>query len=124
MNVSLDTVNINTTNISTIDCRIWQHFSRNWTQPHLQKLTNVPEVSVTQLYRYMINVSESIHSFIIKDDDEELSLIWTILKHPGTYIGTVSMIFVLCIGGSCFRFWIRPAALGIGLITQSLFDMP
>ena len=54
MNVSLDTAKINTLNISTLDFRIWQHFSRNWTQTHLQKLTNVPEVPVshTALQRY------------------------------------------------------------------------
>ena len=112
MNVFLDTANINDINISTLDFRIWQHFSRNWTQPNLQKLANVPEVPVTQLCRDVINASEQIHSFTIKDDDEDSYLIWTILKHPGTYIGTISMIFVLCIGVSCFRFWIRPAAPG------------
>ena len=81
-----------------LDFRIWQHSNRNWTQPHLQKLTEVSEVPVAQLYGDMINASEPIHSFTIKDDDEDSSLIWTILKHPWTYIGTISMIFVLCIG--------------------------
>ena len=55
MNVILDTANINAFNISTLDFSTWQHFSRNWTQPHLQKLTNVPKVPLTQLYRDMIN---------------------------------------------------------------------
>ena len=31
MNVFPDTVNINTINISTLDFRIWQQFSRDWT---------------------------------------------------------------------------------------------
>ena len=31
MNVSLDTVNINAINISTLDFRLWQHLSSNWT---------------------------------------------------------------------------------------------
>ena len=61
MNVSLDTANINAINISTLDLRVWQYVSRNCTQPHLEKLTNVPEVPVAQLYRDMINVSEPIH---------------------------------------------------------------
>ena len=34
MNVSLDTANINAINISTLDFRIWQHFSSNWTSSH------------------------------------------------------------------------------------------
>ena len=103
MNVSCNAAIINVINISTLDFRIWQYFSRNWTQPHLQKLTNVPELSVTQLYRYMINTSETIHSFTIKDDDEDSSLLWIILKHPGTYIGTIGMIFAVCIGVYCFK---------------------
>ena len=75
MNVSLDTANINAINILTLDFRIWQQFSRNWTQLHPQKLKNVPEVPVTQLYRDMINASETIHSFTIKDDEKDSSLI-------------------------------------------------
>ena len=86
MNVSLDTTNINA------------------------KLANVPEVPVTQLYKHMGNTSEPVHSFTIKDDDEEPSVIRTMLMHPGTYIGTVSMIFAVCIAVYCFkRFWFRPA---------------
>ena len=84
--------------------RIWQHFSRNVTQPYLLKLKNIPEVPVTQLYRDMNNASEPIHSFTVKDDDEDSCLIWTIIKHPGTYIGTISMVFVLGIDIFCFRF--------------------
>ena len=30
------------------------------------------------------NTSEPVHSFTIKDDDKDPSLIWTILMHPGT----------------------------------------
>ena len=84
INVSLETANINTINISTLDFRIWQYFSRNVTKLHLQKLTNLPELLVTQLYRDIINASEPIHSFTIKDDSEDSSLIWTILKHCGS----------------------------------------
>ena len=110
MNVSLDTTNITVINISTPDFRIWQHFNSSMTPPHLQKLANIPEVPVTQLYRDMINTSEPIHTFTIKDDDENLSLIWTLLTHPGTYIGTIGMILAVCIGVYCFkRFWFRPS---------------
>ena len=121
----LDIANINAINISTLDFRKWQHFSINWTSPHLQKLANVPEVPVAQLYEHMIDTSEPVHSFTIKDDDEDPSLIWTILMHPGTYVGTIGMIFTVCIGVYCFkRLWIRPATLGTDLIPHSLCDMP
>ena len=103
MSVSLDTANIDVINISTLDFRIWQHFSSNWIPPFLQKLANVPEVTVAQLYRDMINTGEWTHLFTIKDDDEDPSLIWTILFHPGTYIGTIGMIFAVCIGVYCLK---------------------
>ena len=51
----------------------------------------------------MINVSEPIYLFTIRDDDEESSLMWTILKHPGTYIGTIGMIFAVCIDVYYFK---------------------
>ena len=75
VNVSLDTANINTINTSTLDFRKWQHFSSSWTSPNLQKLANVPEVPVAQLYGGMINTSELTHLFTIKVEDEDLSLV-------------------------------------------------
>ena len=93
MNESLDTANINAVNISTPDFMIWQHFDSNWTTPHLQKMTSVPEVPVAQLYKHMINTIEPAHLFTFnKDDYEDPSLIWTVLMHPGAYIGTIGMI--------------------------------
>ena len=111
-NVSLDTVNIKAINISTLDFSIRQHFSRNGTPPHLQKLANIPKVPDAQLYRDMINNSEPIHSFTIKDDKGP-SLIWTMLKYPRIYTGTISLIYAVCLGVCCFkRFCIRPATPG------------
>ena len=128
MNVSLDTSNINAINISTVEFRIWQHFHSNWTSSHLKKLSNVPEVPVTQLYKHTINTNEPLHSFTIKDDDEDQFLMWTILMHPGTSLGTIGMIFAVCIGVYCFkRFWIRPATprqspFSAVLLQQAIMD--
>ena len=126
INVSMDTANINAVNVSALDFRIWQHFNSNWTSPHLQKLVNVPEVPVTQPYNHMINTSEPIHSFKIKDEDQDPSLIWTILTHPGTYIGTIGMIFAVYIGVSTA---LKHSGSGLpplstDLIPQSLCNMP
>ena len=83
------------------------HFNSNWTTPHLQQFANVPEIPVTQPYKHMINTGEPVPSFTIKDD-EHPSLTWKILMHPGTYIGTIGMIFTVFIGVYCFkRSWIR-----------------
>ena len=63
----------------------------------MQKLTNVHEVPITQLYKHMIDTTEPFHSFTIKDDDRSIHQM-AILMHPGTYIGTIGMIFTVCIG--------------------------
>ena len=57
MNISWDTANSNAVYISTQDFRIWQHFNDNWTTSYMQKLTNVPEVSVT-----LVNQFTHLHS--------------------------------------------------------------
>ena len=59
MNVSLDTTNINVINFSVPDFKMWQHFNSNWTTSHLKNLANVPEDPVAQLYKHLINASES-----------------------------------------------------------------
>ena len=121
MNVPLDTTNINAINISTLHFRICQHFSCNWNHLHLQKLATLLEVPVTQLYKYIIDTGEPVHSLTVK----VTSLMWTVLMHSGTYIGTIGMIFTVSIGVYCFkRFWSRPATLGTDLISQSLHDVP
>ena len=110
MNVSLDTANITTINVSTLDLRIWQHFNSNWTKPHLQKVANVTEIPVAQLYKHMIKASEPVHSFTIKDDDKDPSLIWTILTYPGAYIGTICTFSLYVWVSIAFkRFWFKPA---------------
>ena len=106
MTVSLGAANINAIKISYIylgygnilpvigpnpTCRNWQIFLK------------FQSCSYT-------NICEPVTSFTIKDDEEDPSLIWTILPHPWTYIGTIHMIFAVCIGIYCFtRFWIWPA---------------
>ena len=99
IHVSLNKANLDAIKISTPDLHIWQHFGNNWTTAHIQELADIPEIPVTHLYKYIIGHSELILSFEINRDTEEgPSLTWKLLTHPGTYIGTISMIFSVCIG--------------------------
>ena len=124
MNVSLDTDNNNAIDISTLNLRIWHYLRKNWIKAHRQKWANVPEVSVIQLYRDMINTTEPIHSFPIKNDDEDSPLIWTILNHPGTYIGTISTILYYVYVSTALESGSGLPHWGTSLIPQSLHDMP
>ena len=80
--------------------------------PHVEADKCSWSTSHTALQKYE-KCQWTFHLFTIKYDDEVSSLIWTILKHHGTYIGNICMIFAVCIGVYCFkRFWIRPAPPG------------
>ena len=107
MYMSLNKANLNTINISTPDFHISQHFSSNWNTAHRQKLADVPEFPITQLCKHMIGLGEPILPFEINRDMEEgPCLTWKLLTHPGTYIGTIGVIFVVCIGIYCLKgFW-------------------
>ena len=62
--------------------------------------------SSTKMWSTLVNQFTHLHSTRIMKDP---SLIWTILMHPGTYIGTIGKIFAVSIVVYCFkRFWFRP----------------
>ena len=82
IHVSLDKANLNTINISTPDFHIWYHFDSNWNTAHMQKLVNIPEVPIAQLYKHMIGQSEPILPFVINRDMEVgPSLTCKLLRH-------------------------------------------
>ena len=68
INVSLDAASNKTIYISTWTFEMWQHFNSNWTSLHLHNFVNVPEFPVIHLYEYMIDPSEPVHSFTVKDE--------------------------------------------------------
>ena len=110
MHVSPNKANLNAINICTPHFHIWQHFDSKWTTVHIQKLVDVPKFPITQLYKYMIGVSEPILLFEMnRHIEEEPSLTWKLLAYPGAYIGTIGMTFLVGIGVYCLeRFWCRP----------------
>ena len=106
VHVSLNKANLNTIDISTPDFCIWQHFSSNWTAIHLEKLVDIPEIPVAQLYKHMIDHDGPTLLFQInRNTKEETSFIWKLLAYPGTYTGTIGMVFISYIG----VYWCRPA---------------
>ena len=72
-NVSPDTANINTFNISTQDFRIWQHLSRNWTQP--------PCRNWQMFLKYQLHSSTEIWSMPVNQFTHSPSRM-TIRTHP------------------------------------------
>ena len=68
IHVSLNKANLNAIYVSTLDFHILQNFSSNWTTTHIWRLAGIPEIPVTQLYKYMIDQSEPILPFEINKD--------------------------------------------------------
>ena len=71
IHASLNQANLNAFNFSTPGFHIWQHFGSNWTIAYVQKLADVPEIQITQIYKHMIGQSEPILLFEINRDTEE-----------------------------------------------------
>ena len=84
--------------------------TKRWYKSNCPAIPSTPTptalVNLTPIVPTPTDTSESVHSFMIKlmikDDDEDPSLIWTILAPPGSYIGTIGMTFTVCIGVYCF----------------------
>ena len=55
VNISLDMVNLNMVNISSLNFHIWQHLEKHQNESQLQHLASIPSFPVDQLYRHMDN---------------------------------------------------------------------
>ena len=77
---------------------------RNW-----QMYLRSPSHSSASTWLARVNLSYHLRSAEIWKKDP---LLHGSSEHRGTYIGTISMIFFVCIGVYCLkRFWFRPATL-------------
>ena len=63
VNISLDMVNLNMINISSINFHIWQHLEKHQNESQLQHLASIPLVLVGQLYSHMAKGFEHITPF-------------------------------------------------------------
>ena len=110
--ISLERAYLNSFNVSAPDFHIWQHIGINWSTTHIKKLANVPEIPITQLYRYWIGWSKPILLFEMNRSlDEGCSLMGKFLTHPGTYIRILGMIFIAGMGIYCLKKLLcRPAS--------------
>ena len=112
IHVSLKRTNLNLFNISAPNCCIWQHIGGNCSATHIQKLTNVLVIPLTQLHRHLIDLSKPILQFEINRNSEEEgpSLTGEFLTHLETYMGFLG-IFIASIGVYFLKkFLCRPAS--------------
>ena len=114
VHLSLDKANLNTINISALDFHIQQHFSSYWTAIPLWKLVDILEIPVEQFCKHMIDQDGSTLPFEInRDMKQESYFTWKHLAHPGTYIWTISMVFIACKYFKIFGADLHPEALSL-----------
>ena len=70
VNISLDMVNLNMINISSVNFCIWQHLEKHWNESQLQHLASIPSDPVRQLYHHMAKGFEHITPFHLKTQQE------------------------------------------------------
>ena len=105
IHVSLERANLKSCNISAPEFCIWQHIGHNWSTMLLQKLANVLEIPITQLYSHQIGQSKPILPSQMNRSSEEEgpSLVGKFLTHPGTYMGFLGMVFIASMGVYCLK---------------------
>ena len=89
INISLNTANLSTMNISSPEFQVRQHLEDHWNKTQLNKLADVPTVPAAHLYKHMINHNGPILPFYLADEStDDTASIWTLFSHTGiTAIG-------------------------------------
>ena len=80
INISLNTANLNTMNISSPEFWVWQHLEDHWNKTQLHKLADIHTVPVAHLCKHMIDNNRPIHPFNIADEStDDTGSIWTLI---------------------------------------------
>ena len=113
VNISLNTANLNTIKISSLDFCVWQHLEKHQNEIHLQHLASIPSVQVDQLYRHMVNGIHPIIPFTSPEESAgDTASIWTLSSHRGVYVMAIRLLTLAGLGiFCCYFFWCQPARL-------------
>ena len=107
VNISLDMVNLNMINISSLDFHTWQHLEKHQNESQLQHIGSIPSIPVNQLYRHMINGIQPITPFTSPEESTgDTTSIWTLFSHTGAYKMAIEILIPAGLGiFCCYFFW-------------------
>ena len=107
VNISLDMVNLNMINISSLYFHIWQHLEKHQNESQLQNLARIFSVPVDQLYRHMVNGIQHITPFTLPEESTgDTALIWTLFCYTGVYVMAIRSLIPVGLGiFCCYFFW-------------------
>ena len=92
VNISLDMVNLNIINISSMNFWIWQHLKKHQNESQLQHLASIPSVPVGQLYRHMTTGIPHITPFSPEESTGDTDSIWTLFSHTGVNVTAIRLL--------------------------------
>ena len=99
VNVSLDMVNLNMINMSSVDFHIWQHLEKHQNESQLQHLTSIPSVPVEQLYRHMAKGILHITHFTSPEESTgDTDSIWTLFCLTRVYVMAIGALIQAGLG--------------------------
>ena len=102
INISVNTANLNTMNISSPEFWVWQHLEEYWNNTQLHKLADVPTVPVAYLYKHMIDNNGPINPFNLANESiNDTASIWTLFSHTGIYIMAIQLLLATGLGIFC-----------------------
>ena len=117
VNISLDMVNLNMINISSVNFHIWQHLEKHQNESPLLHLASIPSVPIGQLYHHMAKGFE-ITPFSPESSTGDTNSIWTLFSHTGVYVTTIGSLIPAGLGTfCCYFFWCWPARLACQPLT-------
>ena len=105
INISLNTANLNTMNISSPELRLWQHLEDHLNKTQLHKLADIPTVPVAHLYKHMIDHNGPILPFNLADESiDDTASIWILFSQTGIYIMAIGSLIPTGLGIFCCYF--------------------
>ena len=106
VNISLDMVNLNMINISSINFCLWQHLEKHWNESQLQHLASIPSIPVGHLYSHMAKGIQHITPFSPDESTGDTDSIWTLFSHMGVYVRAIGSLIPAGLGVfCCYFFW-------------------
>ena len=107
INISLNTANVNVSNISSQEFRIWQQLEDHRHGTLLHHLVNIPSVPIEKLYKQMVKSNGPINPFQSTDGSiGETVSVWTVISYAGVYVMAIGSLIPARLGiFCCYFFW-------------------
>ena len=104
--ISLDMVNLNMINITSMNFYIWQYLEQHQNESQLQHLAGIPSVPIGQLYSHMAKGIQHITPFHLKSQQKIQIQSGHCFSHTGVFVMAIGLLIPAGLGiFCCYFFW-------------------